>query len=83
MGNSKQQTAHGEGRVKGFSDMGSIPIISTIHYHVSGKIKENTGIVKLTLLCRCSLFLASIGWVKQSCPVFVNFVVTAFLGIVP
>ena len=44
--------------------MGSIPIISTTHYHVSGKIKENTGIVKIYLLCRCSLFLASIGWAK-------------------
>ena len=33
-----------------------LPIIFTIHYHVSGKIKENTGIAKLYLLCRCSLF---------------------------
>ena len=29
IGNSKKQTAHGESFVKGFSDMGSIPIIST------------------------------------------------------
>ena len=28
-GKVKKQTAHGEGCVKGFSDMGSIPIIST------------------------------------------------------
>ena len=55
--------------------MGSIPIISTTHYHVSGKIKENTGIAKLYLLCRCSLFLASIGWVKATFAGFDKFVV--------
>jgi len=46
--------------------MGSIPIISTTHYHVSDKFKENTDIGKLYLLCRCSLFLALIDWKIQT-----------------
>ena len=74
MGNSKEQTAHGEGCVKGFSDMGSIPIISTIHYHVSDKIKENTGVAKLYWLCRCSLFLVAIEWLKETFAVCNNFI---------
>ena len=61
--------------------MGSIPIISTTHYHVSDKIKENTGIAKIYLLCRRSLFLASIGWVKATFVGFDKFVV-GVLGLV-
>ncbi len=48
------------------SSASSPPLITTSVV----KIKENTGIVKLTLLCRCSLFLASIGWAKAT---FVGF----------
>ena len=58
-----------------------LPIISTTHYHVSGKMKESTDVVKLYLLCRCSLFLASVGWAKQSLPVFDKFVVGVCVGI--
>ena len=40
---------------KSREDITMISIISP-HFHVSGKIKENTDVVKLCLLCRCFLF---------------------------
>jgi len=56
-----------------FRDNSQLRLISTTHYHVSGKIKENTGLAKLYLLCRCSLFSALIGWELQTCLGFGKF----------
>ena len=58
---------------KSREDITMISIISTTHDHVSDKIEENTDVVKLCLLYRCSLFLALIGWGKATLAGFETF----------